>query len=302
MNDHAHHDHERMKELLAERAIFGLSEAEASELNALLKANPHFDADQLDRIAAMVDLSAVADRVEGLPQHLAKRILAERSGLERHDRGDQASLHALPISAAPARLTLRRREVVAWLTAAACLVLAFCAWMFRSQTGPSSQPTGNGPVLSAKDSSPSQSVDSKVVRSAAELAIAQMREQLLASATDVLRIKLVASEGEGAVQITGDIVWSGQRQAGFVRLSGLKTNDRAQSRYQLWIIDNNAPGNEFVNGGVFNVDDTTRELILPIQPSHFIRQPRMFLFSMEPLDGGRPLITPLMAKADDTAL
>jgi anti-sigma-K factor RskA len=85
---------------------------------------------------------------------------------------------------------------------------------------------------------------------------------------------------------------------GYLRLQGLASNDPAERQYQLWIIGCEASSNEIVNGGLFHVDRSTGELILPIQADHFVQQPKMFVVSVEPLGGGNALTAPLLAKAD----
>ena len=50
--------------------------------------------------------------------------------------------------------------------------------------------------------------------------------------------------------------------------------------------------------GMFFVDRSTGELVLPIQADHFVQQPMMFIVSVEPLGGGSALTAPLLAKAD----
>jgi anti-sigma-K factor RskA len=126
-----------------------------------------------------------------------------------------------------------------------------------------------------------------------------LREQLLASAPDVLHLQLVSNDGRAvARQPGGDVVWSSGRQIGYLRLQGLMNNDPPQRQYQLWIIGGDASNNEMINGGVFFVDRSTGELILPIQADHFVQQPKMFVVSVEPLGGGSALTPTLLAKAD----
>jgi hypothetical protein len=56
---------------------------------------------------------------------------------------------------------------------------------------------------------------------------------------------------------------------------------------------------ETVNGGVFNVDQQARELIVPFRAEHFVQQPNMFVVSIEPPGGSSDLTVggyPLIAK------
>jgi hypothetical protein len=193
------------------------------------------------------------------------------------------------------RTRLVWRETVAWLTAAACLLVVVLFWYSRSTPTP---PQDSPMIAYVEPPAAPPAVDSPGT-SPVTLTIAQQREQLLASSPDVLRLQLLSNDG-GAVarQPGGDIVWSSGRQMGYLRLQGLVNTDPPQRQYQLWIIGDDASYNEVINGGVFFVDRSSGELILPIQVDHFVQQPKMFVVSVEPLGGGSALIPTLLAKAD----
>jgi anti-sigma-K factor RskA len=108
------------------------------------------------------------------------------------------------------------------------------------------------------------------------------------------------SNDSGAVarEPGGDIVWSNGLQMGYLRLQGLVKNELPQCQCQLWIIGGEASSNEVINGGVFFVNRSTGELVLPIQADHFVQQPMMFVVSVEPLGGGSALTPTLLARAD----
>jgi len=190
---------------------------------------------------------------------------------------------------------MHRREVVAWLAAAACLLLAVFAWYTR----PTLPPPLKSPTIANSEPPATPPGHDTPDPSAVILTAAQQREQLLASAPDVLHLQLVSDDsGAVAMKPGGDIVWSSGRQMGYLRLQGLVHNDPPQRQYQLWIIGCDAAGSEVINGGMFHVDRSTGELILPIQADHFVQQPKVFVVSVEPLGGGHALTAPLLAKAD----
>jgi len=196
-------------------------------------------------------------------------------------------------SAAARRSRFAWREVVAWSTAAACLLVAVLVWFSRPTTDQSppsiveSESPKRIPGVAEREPAP------------AVLTIAGQREQLLASAPDVLHLQLVSDTGGGVVNESGgDIVWSSGRQIGYLRLRGLASNDPAQRQYQLWIVGSDVSGNKIINGGIFPVDRNTGELILPIQADQFVQQPKMFVVNVEPSGGGVALTAPLLAKAD----
>jgi anti-sigma-K factor RskA len=290
MNSSHPSDHDRMLVLLADQAISGLTADERSELKSLLEANPDFDVAAVDRTAAMLDIAASVDDIEPLPNHLRDRILA-------HDRSEPEAIGRI-YHTAQSPSEIRWHEVVAWITAAACLLLAVFAWSRWPATNPLSGPSPDPPVLAGKDAVPALPVDDGVVRLDAKLTISQLREQLLESTPDVLLLQLV-SENDGAGESSGDIVWSNGRQIGYLRLKRPAGDNPAQHhQYQVWIVGSDMSGKEIINGGIFAVNRTTGDLILPIQADQFVQQPKMFLVSVEPLGGGDALASSLLARAD----
>jgi anti-sigma-K factor RskA len=292
MNSSYPSDHDRMLELLADQAISGLTAVERIELKSLMEANPDFDLAALDRTAAMLDISASVDDIEPLPDHLRDRILAQ-------DQSESETMCTRP-HVAQVRNDMRWREVVAWMTAAACLLLAVFAWSRWPTNNLPLVPSPNPSVLVGKDPLPPRPSDDDVVRPNAKPTISQLREQLLNSAPDVLLLQLVSDNGGGVSgESGGDIVWSSGRQIGYLRLKGLVDDKPVQQRqYQLWIVGSDVSGNEIINGGIFAVNPNKGELILPIQAGQFVQQPKMFVVSVEPLGGGDALTTSLLAKAD----
>jgi anti-sigma-K factor RskA len=287
-------DHDRLLELLADRALVGLDVGEQHELESLLQANPDFDAECLDRTAALLDRAAAAGDTEPLPEHLKDRILAN-PWLEHPAAARGLEAPATLKAASSGRSRMRPREAFAWLAAAACLLVAVFTWYAR----PTAAPAPKSPTVANIEPPVTTPGTDTPDPSTATLTVAQLREQLLASAPDVLHLQLVSNDG-GAVarQPGGDIVWSSGRQMGYLRLQGLVNNAPPQRQYQLWIIGGDASSNEVINGGVFFVDRSKGELVLPIQADHFVQQPMMFVVSVEPLGGGSALTPTLLARAD----
>jgi hypothetical protein len=133
------------------------------------------------------------------------------------------------------------------------------------------------------------------------LTIAGQREQLLASAPDVLHLQLVSDNGNGAGESGGDITWSSGRQIGFLRLRGLTGNGPVGRQYQLWIVGSDVSGNEIINGGIFPVDQSTGDLIVPILAEQFVENPKMFVVDVEPFESDRSPATSLVATTDGGA-
>lgn len=111
-----HPDYDRLQELLADRALFGVSSDEQRELAKLLAAMPEVDESELDRLAAAVQLGTFTDQAE-LPPELAENIKHQATRSEPFVKTREQVV-------AP-----NRREMLAWLACAASLMLAaFLAW------------------------------------------------------------------------------------------------------------------------------------------------------------------------------
>ena len=111
-----------------------------------------------------------------------------------------------------------------------------------------------------------------------ELSAVQRREQLLASAPDVVQTNWTAAKGDK--RVLGDVVWSNAQQKGYIRLRDLPALDASRETYQLWIFDDKTP----VSGGIFNVGKTG-EVIIPINAQSKIKNPKQFAVSKEKAGG-----------------
>lgn len=67
-------DRQRLDQLLADRALFGLSPMEAVELNALLVDDRFFDPDGYDRTAAVIDVALGPTHFQPLPSGIAAKV------------------------------------------------------------------------------------------------------------------------------------------------------------------------------------------------------------------------------------
>jgi hypothetical protein len=91
--------------------------------------------------------------------------------------------------------------------------------------------------------------------------------------------------------VTGDVIWNGQQQTGFMRISGLAVNDPADVQYQLWIFDEarRAYSDDVaVDGGVFDIDEATGDALVPIVPIRSklpVNKPFLFAVTTEPPGG-----------------
>lgn len=276
---------ERLEELLVERAVRTVSDAEQSELAALLGRHPEVDADGFDRAAAAAALAFLAeegDLEEELPGSLRQQIRgAAVDHLPAPRPMRTASFAKAATDVAPTPLPpptpFRRREEVAeprsgagtalaWLAAAAALLVAVIGWWPRITA-----PTGE-PIETA------QQVEQ--VEPAAPTVVEQ-----LAGATDLTVTPWSATEDAAAAGAGGEVAWSDSLQAGYMRIRGLAANDPAREQYQLWIFDGRRDDRYPVDGGVFDIPAEGDEVIVPIDAKLPIAAPVLFAVTVEPPGG-----------------
>jgi hypothetical protein len=242
---------ERLRELLADRAAFGLDAATERELADLLRDHPAEDAEAFDRIAAAVAV-ATGDAAE-LPAAVRARLrddvrrFRSPAASPRAGRWIAVAMAALATAASLLLLIGRRHEPVA----------------------PPPSRAAEPPAVAAKIA-PTPAVQ---------------RAELLATVADAVRLDCAAAAdaGSGTRQAHGDVVWSPSRQRGFLRIGGLTPNDPARRQYQVWIVDGDR--GTPVPGGVFDVAGADGDVVVPILPRGFVQGPTMFAVTVE-LPGG----------------
>lgn len=250
---------EKMLELLSDKAVFGLSDAEIAELAELEKNFPELNDESFELAAASIGMMNL-DTSEPMPEHLRTKIASDA---EKYF----ASLK--PETAAPSEPQTEKEEEfqktftfepkrsiwqwLGWLVAAfASIVLAVNIYTTPEVSGPTKTPT---PIPEIK------------------LSPIQEREQLLASSTDAVQSPWGDFDPTKPKNIKGDVVWSNSKQKGYVRFSNLPVNDKTKGTYQVWIFDKNQKNP--VSGGVFDVNENG-EVVVPIDSALKIQEPTMF--------------------------
>lgn len=265
---------DRVEQLLAERATEGLDADRAAELDRLLAAHPEWADDTFDLAAAAID-QALSGPPEAMPGELRDRLVATAAGFSatRSSSGGESrpgSPHTRAVSRPapidpgptdPAERARRRGPRLAtwggWLAAAAALVLAALAWWPQAP-----QPAPESPEDPAAE-----------------------RAALLAGSADTFRIDWAATDDPAATGAEGDVVWSPSRQAGYMRIAGLETNDPSQRQYQLWVFDAERDERFPVDGGVFDVPAGAGEVVVPIRARLPVGQASLFAVTVEPPGG-----------------
>jgi anti-sigma-K factor RskA len=80
--------------------------------------------------------------------------------------------------------------------------------------------------------------------------------------------------------ISGDIVWSDSKQAGYMRFHGLPVNDKSKETYQLWIFDETQDPKTPIDGGTFDVGQNG-DIVIPINARLKVKSPQMFAVTIE---------------------
>ncbi len=246
---------EQLTELLADRAVQPLTEAEAQELEQLLARFAETDETQFERAAAAIHLTE-AMKPEALPAHLKAKVRADAQkffGLEEALR-ETAPVASNVISFPTETRKRGAWQWAGWYAAAACLLLALLAGWPRVQE-----------FVQGKTPAPS---------------LAANRINLRTAANDAVQSNWTPTKYPNMQAVEGDVVWSSEKQEGYMRFVNLAANDPQQSVYQLWIFDANQDERYPVDGGVFNVAQSG-EVIVPIQAKLNVTKPTLFAVTIE---------------------
>lgn len=250
---------QRLRDLSADQALFGLAAEEQAELRDLA-AGSNIDPESFEWTAALAAVAMNADNSEPLPESLRAKIAA---AAPRHlATGRPSSFPAAAPTAArapaspastpeksPKSRGVRIREVMAWCAAAACLLIAAFSLTRTSLNNP--------------------------------LPPSQARAALLKDASDVIQVNWTPTEDPTAKGAKGDVVWSNDKQKGYLTFKGLAKNDPKVNQYQLWIFDGKQDEKYPIDGGVFDIDSVTGDVVVPIDAKIRVVDPKMFAVTVE---------------------
>jgi hypothetical protein len=203
------------------------------------------------------------DMSETLPSHLRARI---------EDAADEwfAQKEAAKAPASPVVATEPKIGWLGWVAAAiAFIALTVTLWIPRQ-----GQPTTASVTPSPVPAETPFPVPEK------------RREKLLADASDVKKATWGPGNVKDLASVTGDAVWSDDRQEGFLRFRGLPPNDKHTQQYQLWIFDETQSDKTPIDGGVFDVNaGENGEVVIPIHATLRVRNPKAFAVTIEKAGG-----------------
>lgn len=241
-------------DLLGKKALEGLNDEEQEQLDELMLASGMVD-DSYELAAAAISMVDLKTN-EPLPAHLRARILAD----------GERFIH---LSKEPDRQISYTEPKASWwnwnwlgwaAAAAACILLALNVWLTRVQTPPPDV-AENPPVKE-------------------ELSPSQLRRQMIDSGAEMVRAEWSAGNMKDAKGLSGDIVWSDAKQAGYMRFRGLPVNDRNKETYQLWIYDETQDKKTPIDGGTFDIQ-ADGDVIIPVNAKLKALKPKMFAVTVE---------------------
>jgi hypothetical protein len=247
---------ERLVDLLVKQTSEGITPAEHSELERLLGQHPDADPQLIERVAAAVALAGKLES-EPLPASLRARIEAQAA---QELRAAPANVTAIRPRAAATRSTTTPSGRLAWLVAAACLVLAVAGWWPRVRET----------VL------PPVRITQAPLRPPADERLA-----MLAQSARVTHSEWASTNDPASRGVKGDVVWDNATQRGYLRFSGLAVNDPKRSQYQLWIFDAKRDDRYPIDGGVFDIPAGATEVVIPIKARLAVNEPVMFAVTIE---------------------
>ncbi|MEM8960017.1 MAG: anti-sigma factor [Acidobacteriota bacterium] len=254
-------DDRRLDDLLIEQATAGLDDVSGADLKKRLASRPDIDPEAYELAVAAVTLAYL--RVEEpMPESVRETL--------RHMAPEQRSDFPEPIPHPSAFSPPSKREGrdlgywSGWIAAAAASVVAAIGWWPSAEVTPIAPTTSNATVVAA--SAPPTAAD--------------LRSTRLANDPNVPRADWQVPEGAQVIEIRGDVVWDPEAQVGWLRFTGLPTNDPEIEQYQLWIFDGERDERYPVDGGVFDIA-SDGEAVIAIDAKLLVSSATLFAVTVE---------------------
>jgi hypothetical protein len=288
----------RLADLRVADALGELTTEERAELERLARLHPELDAESFERATAAL-LESAAPATRELPDALRARVVASADRYFGHERTqDREPLPFVPKASPPgARRDLRDERPDAasfrvwggWALAASLGALSLALWWNRPSIDASTvvADTG-GDIEGTTDETPTGELGPRSGDVASEAAIANNSTDVASSARNLANARFSlrrawAPGGDAAGQlVSGDVVWDGDTQRGYMRFKNLRKNNPSIEQYQLWIFDASRDERYPVDGGVFDVSvDADGTAVIPIRARVPVRTPTLFAVTLE---------------------
>lgn len=243
-------------DLLTKKAIYGLDDAEQRHLDQIDPGNA--DAEFLSFEMTAAAISMVDFDMEPMPEHLFAKISANAQKLV----GDDTPWPPVYKTDEDERPSSSWFGWLGWGAAlAACVALAVNIYLTNFQK----------PLVAVTP----PTIETPKVKTPGE-----MREDLLRTTAGLIKANWTVGNVKELKDIGGDVVWSDEKQQGYMRFKGLPTNDKAKETYQLWIFDKTQDKATPIDGGTFDVA-ANGEVIIPIDAKLKAVDPGMFAITVE---------------------
>jgi anti-sigma-K factor RskA len=264
-------------DLLTKKVLYGLEPAEEQQLAAFDQNIVEAEFRTLEITTAAINMAELGE-FEPMPDHLFARVAENAADwLPKVESVETAA--AAEAETSPAWQPAEDRSIsyaeperpgmgwFGWLgwaaAAAASIALALNLFVYRPAA----------PEV-AKQEPPAQPQP---------VTPAELRAQLL-NAPNAVKAEWSAGNVKEITQITGDVVWSDDKQTGYMRFRGLPKNDATKEQYQLWIFEDAKLEPHPKDGGVFDVT-ADGEVIVPINAKLLTKSPKVFAITIEPPGG-----------------
>jgi anti-sigma-K factor RskA len=251
---------ERLLDLLCKQVSEGLTVDEKRELDSLESSVENsVDLHSLELTAAAIAMSSVG-LDEALPDHLKSGVLSQADDFfAKVNAGTASPLREVQTNQKP--------SVWGWLgwaaTAAASIALVASIFYYQQRVS----------TMQAQ-------IDEMQKPAPAELTMAQKRDELIKQARDLTRASWTKGNVKEMESVSGEVVWSDEKQMGYMTFRGLPPNDPNREAYQLWIFEQAGLEAHPKDGGVFNVAENG-EVIVPIEAKLKTVDPKAFAITVE---------------------
>jgi len=258
---------ELLFDLLTKKVVYGLDETEQQQLDGFDRVLVTDEFQSLEMTASAISLAGL-ETEEPLPAHLFSKIAADAQSYVGENAADETKILETNrvygrdeiFADRPSRSWFAR---LGWTAAAmACIALAVNIGITRFQKN----------VEVAQERPP--------VEIPKILTTAELRDQLLSSTTDTIKAAWTLGNVKEFTQVVGDIVWSDEKQTGYVTLRGLPVNDTTKETYQLWIFDKTQDPATPIDGGTFDIK-SGGEVVIPVNAKLKAKGPQMFAITIE---------------------
>jgi len=260
---------EKLRDLLCDKAVFGLSDEEATELESF-SAGASGDLNEHTFQLAAAAILLAETKLEPMPAHLEAKLLKAADahfGESAKNSAVYESIHDQPTRNFQWSEPKSKGSIFDWFgwaaAAAACVALVGTIFFYQNR-------------VSELQARVSQLTPTPTV----EETLAQKRDRLLAEGGDVKRAEWTKGNVPGVETVTGEVVWSDAKQQGYMTFRGLPVNDANKEAYQLWIFEDPKLEAHPKDGGVFNVT-SEGEVIIPITAKLRAVDPKAFAVTVE---------------------